>query len=404
MAVQYVDKNADATGTVAGDYTISASNNKLTFTIDGGSAQNFTLTTGTRTAAQIVADLSALTGATASVLSHPGGVSFVTIRTTSALGASSTILVGAPANNANSTLGFVATTYTGGTNVSASFVTSTKANVRDNIETQLINAGWITISGSGTTNLLMQSATTPAGLRMRLRIRDNGNTCLVLSLENITGSRQHASSTNSGAQLNPGSSRNWRILANKYQMFLFEPGGNVNRGFVGLGVPWIPTWLYGSIWECIWMSNNAASDGDTTARGSLRGELGTRSGNGTGNQQFICNGNYWEIANNTGDDRIGLLNLLVMWQGCVISRNALTWYRWHDDAAIITEPLIAFALIGYGSEEGKIRGQLWDSFISMEQYAVDTTTTVDGHNWWNVTNNQGGTNDLAHGSLFVATS
>jgi hypothetical protein len=405
MAIQYVDRNGDAVGTVSGPYTISASNDKLTFTIDGGAAQNFTLTSGTRTAAQIVADLAGLTGATASVVSIPGGAEYVRIRTTSALGTGSTILVGAPANNANATLGFLATTYNGGANVSASFVTSTKANIRDNLETQLLAAGWLTISGSGTTNLLMQSAMTPQGLRMRLRIRDNGNTCLVLSIENAQGSRAHASNTNSGAQLNPGSSRNWRIIANKYQAFLFEPGGNVARGYAGWGVLWIPPWLEGQIWECIWLSSNASSDSDTTVRGSFRGEFGTRGAtNQTGNQQIIGNGNMWENANNTGNDNITLINLLVLWQGCNMARNALSWYRWHDDAALILEPFMAFTMVANIAEEAKVRGTLWDAFISMEQYAIDTTTTMDGRNWWNITNNNAGGTDTAHGSLFIATS
>ena len=112
----------------------------------------------------------------------------------------------------------------------------------------------------------------------------------------------------------------------------------------------------------------------------------------------------WEVANGTGNDNIGLQNLITLWQATRIQRNALTWYRWHDDAALITEPLIAFGELSSGFE-GKIRGQLWDSFITTEQYAIDATvSSLDGHNWMNIMNNQGGTNDIAHGSLFVATT
>lgn len=405
MAIQYVDRNGDACGSIAGPYTISASNNRLDFTIDGGALQSFTLTSGTRTAAQIVGELSTLTGATASVVTVQG-LSYVRIRTTSALGAASTILIGAPTNNANATLGFIAASHTGGQNISASFTTNNKADIRSNIETQLVNAGWIVVSGSGSTNLLLQSAMTPANqnCQMRLRVRDNGNTCLVLSIEDTNGTRVHTNGVNNGAQLNPGTGRSWRIIANKYQAFIFEPTVNGARGYVGFGVLWIPTWLEGVIFENIWMNSNAANDTDATARGSFRSVLGTRDANGTGNQQIIINNSQWENANSTGNDNIGIQNLLTLWQGHRIQRNAATWYRWHDDAALLVDPLLAFGQL-LSTDEGKISGQLWDAFISTDNYPIDTTlTAIDGHNWWNITNNQAGTTDIARGSLFVATT
>jgi hypothetical protein len=65
---------------------------------------------------------------------------------------------------------------------------------------------------------------------------------------------------------------------------------------------------------------------------------------------------------------------------------------------------MAFTMVANIAEEAKVRGTLWDAFISMEQYAIDTTTTMDGRNWWNITNNNAGGTDTAHGSLFIATS
>ena len=58
----------------------------------------------------------------------------------------------------------MAVVLSGGPNVNATFTGATKQNIIDGIETQLLAAGWSTISGHLTTNLLMQTATTPQGL------------------------------------------------------------------------------------------------------------------------------------------------------------------------------------------------------------------------------------------------
>ena len=65
---QYLKNNA-VTGTVAETFAITASSNdKLKIRVDGGTPQTFTLTAGaTRSAANIVTNLSTLVGATASV-------------------------------------------------------------------------------------------------------------------------------------------------------------------------------------------------------------------------------------------------------------------------------------------------------------------------------------------------
>jgi len=402
MAIQYVDFYADAVNTVAGTFNITASNLNLQITIDGGSAQNFVLTTGgTRTAANIVSDLSALTGATASVVTV-NGVDFVRIRTTTNNGASSTILFGAPSNNANATLGFTATTYHGGANVNTTFVSSSKQNVIDGIQTALTSAGWITISGGGTTNLLMQSSMSPASqnLRTRVRVKDNGNTCAVVSIENVSGSKAGSNSSVLGGQLLPGTTKTWRVIANKYQAFVFVPSGANAREYVGFGVPYIPTFLQGTIYEAAWMQGNAASDSDTAIRGSFRSGLNSWwNTNGSGNYQCLVNNSIFDSGND-GNSYAGTLGLQAMGS----SNNQTTtsqYYRWHDGSAFIYDAVLMWGT-PTRSDEAKGRGQLWDCFISSESYTVDTTVaSFDSHNWWNLTNNNNGSGTQPRGSVFI---
>jgi len=408
MAIQYVDLTADATGNVADTYNISGSNNQLSVNLDASGNQVFTLTNGAaQTAANVVTDLAGLTGGTASVVTV-NGVNYVRIRTTSAAGASSTILVNAPANNANTILGFVATTYTGGTNVSSTFVTSTRQNVIDGIEDALNTAGWVTISGHHSANTLVQSSMTPdtQNLRMRLRLKDNSATnCAVVSVENVAGTKAGANSTTAGIQLAFGSSKTWRIIANKYQAFVFTPTATSPREFGAWGVPYLPSWLAGgTVYECIWAMGNAISDTDTTDRGSFRNVLGTRHTT-NGNWQTICNNNLVDQGNNSGINNNGNPTLIVMAQSTQLGlTNNATHYRWHDSSAYMTDPIISFGLTAT-TDEGMGRGQLWDAFVSMEAYAIDATlASVDSHNWWNITNNDtGASGNYTRGSLWVVT-
>ena len=190
MAIQFVDSGCTAVGTVAGTYNISSTNDQFSITIDGGSAQVFTLTHGTtQTATNVVSNLSGLTGATASVVTL-NGVAFVAITDASSSGNSSTILINAPSNNANSTLGFTATTYAGGTNVSNTFVSSAKQDVASGIEDNLNTAGWITISGHHSIPTVLQSAMSPGNQQLRMRVNLYASTnCLGVTVQNVSGSK-----------------------------------------------------------------------------------------------------------------------------------------------------------------------------------------------------------------------
>jgi hypothetical protein len=282
----------------------------------------------------------------------------------------------------------------------ATFTPSSKQNFIDTIETYLLAAGWTTISGHGTTNLLMQSAATPEGLQGRLRIKDNAGNCIVLSIENTAGTLVGGNSTTAGIQLNPGSGLTYRIIANKYQAFIFTGQPTPARQFAAFGVLALPAFLAGVITTGMWICGNANNDTDTTIRNGFRTRLVCHSPNVAvgANFQVMCNANIWESANGNLTGSTGVLSILAQ---CFISE-VVRDYSWHDDSANITDVLLCWGLTG-NTALGKIRGQMWDAMLASESYTGDLTTTADSHNWIAITDgNAGVVNNLYRGTIFLA--
>lgn len=407
MAIQYVDSNADMAAAIEGPYVISGSNDQLSINVDGSGNQVFSLTHGTRTAAQIVSDLSGLTGATASVV-NVNGATYPRIRTTSANGASSTIVVNAPSNNVNSTIGIVQTTYHGGDTISYNFVGTTKQLIINGIETAMNSAGWITVSGSNTTNLLLRSpfSPNPQNLRLHMRVKDNGNNCAVISIENVSGSKVGANGQFNGIQLLPAAGRGYRVLANKYQMFVMSPGSAECRTFGCLGLPYLPDFLCGQVYEAGWLQGNATSDTDTTGtsificRPCFRVMLNndySYAFNGPLMSQNLCNGYMWE---NQPTSTAANQYLMAMFSA-YNAQNTTAHRFWNDGTAVMSDPLI-----GWGTTnlvEGTLKGQLWGAFISSDYYTMDTIlTNIDSRNWQVITNNGTGGSIPIRGTLLIA--
>ena len=426
MASQFVDSACTAVSTINDTYNITSSNNQFSVSIDGGSAQVFSLTIGsTRTAANIVSDLSGLTGAVASVVTI-NSQNFVCITDNTSNGVSSTILFNAPSNNSNTVLGFVATTYTGGQNVNAVYIGDTKANLANGLETQLNNAGWVTVanhqtptaSSPGVGGIVLMSQMTQPGtqsLRMRLHIKDNGNNCIVLSIANVSEGKAGASTTGAGGQLYPHTGKQWRVVANKYQAFIMCAGGQDttnSRDYVGFGVPYLPSFLQGSsqIYEAAWLNGASVTDTDTGFRGCFRCCLGSWGGVAQqnnyyhGNSQHLCNGNLWEINSSnysTNPPYAGSITLITL-NAAIIYTQGAYWYRWHDGSTFMSDPIIAWGTSST-STASTGKGLLWDAFISSEVFQGDTKlSSINGKNWLAITHfNQGGSNPWNRGTLFV---
>ena len=419
MSIQLMDLNGDVVGTVSdfSGYNIGSSTDQLSVAIDGGSNQVFTLTHGaTRTAAQIVTDLSGLTGATASVCTI-NGLNYVRIRTTSANGASSSVLVNAPSNNVNSTIGFTAATWTGGVNVAYQFQGDTKQDVANGIEQGLNNAGWVTISGHQSSSIVVQSAMTPPGQNLRIQVKittANTNTTCV-SIQNVSGTHAGTNGTNNGGLLLPFAGKGFKVLANKYQAFVFVPGSVSSGDYIAFGVPSLPSWLQGFIFEAAWLQGAKYSDTGTgtvtTFRNSLCGMYSTGIYNEGCNTQNLINGSLWETANSNGTGP-GQQSLVVshfagMYQGVGTSTGATSLF--HDLSSIMGDAYLGFGMSGTTADVNLIRGQLWDAFVSNDAYPCETyITSLDSRNWLAITHNNYGvfysTNYVGmRGTLFIVS-
>ena len=146
----------------------------------------------------------------------------------------------------------------------------------------------------------MQSAPTPWSVATRIRFRDNGSgsNCVTFSIENSNSSLAGANNTNNGCYLLPAAAKVFRVIANKYQAFIFSAATTAARSFVCFGTPYLPTFLQGVITECGWLGCNATSDTDGTVRVSFRTNLQhtTFTNTNDGSFQTIVNTNLLDVG------------------------------------------------------------------------------------------------------------
>ena len=246
--------------------------------------------------------------------------------------------------------------------------------------------------------LLMQSASTPWSVATRIRFRDggSGSTCITFSIENSNSSLAGANNTTNGGYLLPAASKVFRVVANKYQAFIFSAATTAARSFVAFGTPYLPTFLQGAITECGWLGCNATNDTDGATRVSFRTNLQhtTSTNTNDGNFQTIVNTNLLDVGSSS--NLTAVLSLLFPSGPARGFPGAQTGFHWHDTSALMQEPLLMWPTSSTGVE-ALIRGQLWDGALVMDTFAGDTTTTFDSHNWWAITDADSG----EKGTLFV---
>jgi hypothetical protein len=289
--------------------------------------------------------------------------------------------------------------YSGNAQTST-FTCSTKQNIIDNVETALLAAGWTTISGHGTTNLLMQSATTPQGFAINVRLKDNGGTCVTFSIETTSGSLTGANSTSTGGGfLNPAAGT-YRVTCNKYQAFIYQIpySSGTSRTYVGFGVPWVPSWVAASTSALGWMHGNAETDTDTNERTGFREQLSPLGGAAVGACECLYNVSLWN--DNTSSAAQGVPSI-PNFLGQANNGSSQNQYRYENGAAFLFDALICWGA-GGSTNEGKAKGQLWDAVVSSDAYTADSTTSFDGHNW--ITLTAAGTSTANRGTLLLATS
>lgn len=292
-------------------------------------------------------------------------------------------------------------------NTTVTQTTGTRGELVQLIEPVLTGVGWTVISGGGSTDVILKSATTPQGYAMRVRFYDSGSgNSTRVRMGNNSGSAMAANDM----FILPAAGRIWRIVANAYQFFIYEDGtgGTVGRRVVMGGVPFVPTWNQASIANSVvWGVNDASTDTATAVQSTFRNCLAfdecVNSGN-TGNVFQLINAG-WIEGINSNSNALGTARLVVslsaFWGGSNSYRAGL---RFLDDSYLVSDPWIAFDATSFNAE-GKIIGMVWDAMVIMNGgLTADSTFTFDGHTFIVITAPNSGSGLSSGGQLCVRVS
>lgn len=290
----------------------------------------------------------------------------------------------------------MAVQYAGGTNVNTTFVntTGTRREIVDGLAAALVTAGWTYVSGSGTGDVKMKCAITPQGNQAAVRIFDPGSgNCAQLSLFNIVNNLSQTGS----CFLLATTGKTWRVIANKYQFFIFVTGSILPREYVCFSCVYIPPFLTSSVFTAAFLNGNARTDTDTGFAHSsgpngacFRANLGPSSSatNYQMNAGYLVNNTLWS-ANNVADGntyaggavQLFCPNSLRTFGGQFSTQEV---YRYHDLSLHMSDPLVAWGTTGM-YDEPTIKGQMWDMIVIHDQFPMDTTFSFDGRTYWNLT-------------------
>jgi hypothetical protein len=293
--------------------------------------------------------------------------------------------------------------YAGGTLVNTLTTVVDKASLFAAIDSAITGAGWSITTTNSSVDKIYQSALTPQSNQIKVRVFDPGGSTQSICLRMMNTTQTLSQSV--GCFLYPSSSANYRIIADKYQFVIFVPGSVSSRNFCMASAVYLPPNLVTfGVTTAAFIMGDGQSDTDTSNTvGSFRTSLNARGLVGYAPSQG------WSIINSTAVEYNAIaadssthpgLPSLVCFQST--ATHVITGYRWVDDSALIVEPLIAWGAPTIDNE-GKLTGQLWDSFIATESYPADTTSLVDSHTYYSLTNNNNGNVTLPasmRGTLF----
>lgn len=272
--------------------------------------------------------------------------------------------------------------YAGGTIVNTTFVSDgTRGNLISNLNTQLKNAGWTIVSGDGTGDVLVQSATTPAGLFIRFRLYDPGaNNCAQITMKN---NGTPAALTSSIAYVLPTNGKTFRIIANKYQFFMFSSGATyrkTNREIVMGGVPYM--WDFNvavllSDFQCGWFVYNGESDTDVAAKSTWRDCLSFYTSSNKTASSLLMNNMLNYTTYNHASPAISLPMFIEVYSNY--------GYRLLDNSTTINEAIIGWASGIANNTEIKFIGMLWDALVHGAVAAGESTISFDGRTYMAIT-------------------
>jgi hypothetical protein len=293
--------------------------------------------------------------------------------------------------------------YAGGTLVNTTTTVTDKATLHAAIDSALTGAGWTITTTTSSTDKIYRCVLTPQSNQIKVRVY-TGTNCVRVKMMN-TGETINQSDS---CYLFPNTSTTYQIIANQYQFAIFVPGSLSSRNFVFGSAIYIPPHLvsFGLSTAAFIMGDGQTDTDATNTVGSFRTSLNSRGLVGFAPSQG------WSILNSTAVEYNAIaadssahpgLPSLVGFQST--ATHAITGYRWHDDSALIVEPLIAWGAPTVDSE-ARLRGQLWDSILVTESYPADSTALIDSHTYYNLTNNNDGNVTLPasmRGSLFIVS-
>jgi hypothetical protein len=274
--------------------------------------------------------------------------------------------------------------YSNGPIVDLTFtMDGTKAQIVSQILAALTSAGWSTVSTG-----IMQSATTPAGQKMRLEVRT--------APENYAGVRLR-NATTAGREffIAPITGRVSRIWANKYQIFFFAsgPGWPADGSCFAATVPWIPDFVAQVLTDSYvgWLQGDA----NRNASGTIVLESSRFYFRGLfphwGNQGAFMWDNY--IVGEFPIDGSTFTYIIFQVGYSSPSTTDQTCF-WEDGTIAVWEPIICWNA-GHNSSNSSSplrHGVLWDSLIWPRALYSEIVKTIFGRRWRNVTH-------LSDGSL-----
>jgi len=291
--------------------------------------------------------------------------------------------------------------YSGGTIVNTTFTTTvgTRQEIVTALETNLVAAGWTVISGSGTGTVLLRSAETAApksnSIRVRLLEVGSGN-CAQVKMENDSGSL-----VSQAYYLLPAAAKVFRIVACRYNFFVFNPQPSTARSVVICGTLHIPTFLEGVTTGSLgFIHGNGNSDSDTSIRNTFRTRLGiwTQQSGGFGWSSQIRN----NAIQNVNDDSQSSAHVTTCHAPALDTSNYLLWA---DGNTYPTREVVLGFGMGGTTSQNRWQGIIHNLFTTPRVYAGDdiSVSAYDGHAWMSVTDsNNGIAGRMNAGTIFVA--
>lgn len=281
----------------------------------------------------------------------------------------------------------------------------TRSQLVNQLVAALTTAGWSTISGSGTTDIVMQTATTPQGFFLRTRFYDPGTgNCAQFFIKRSTDG------TLSGANyLLPTTSRVYRIIAGPYWFYFYSTATTdtqTPRYFIAAHCPWVPdsvqSYLTGYTDLGFIQAQGNTDTYTTTGRWTFRSTVGVADNvaGGATIHQGIINGVF-------SGDTSGYPQLVVgaggAWNGPFLG--------FVDGTMLDQEAYIGWSATSTGTASGtmKLFGMLWDAFTIQNSVTADTPITFDSKSWLALTHSSsnratGGGIVTAITSLYVRTA